>query len=158
MEESREGPSTEDVVWRRLEDQLDYYRTRSNSAKNAYKSVKLVQIVVGAVIPVLAAAGATGWVTALVAAVPIAAEGAQQLFQWHSNWLRWRAAAETLKNESFLYMAQVGPYVGEDRRRTLAERVSSIIERETGDWAANRYSEIEQTPRTREAPLAPEPR
>ncbi|UGT53347.1 DUF4231 domain-containing protein [Nocardia asteroides] len=142
MEAISPNPSA-DVVWERVEGQLDYFRSTAKKAKTLYLSTKLVQLVVGAVIPVLAAAEITGWVTAAVAAIPIAAEGAQQLFQWHSNWLRFRAAAEELKTESFLYRAKVGPYENENRREILAERTARISADETAGWVTTNQSALD---------------
>ncbi|MQY27386.1 hypothetical protein NRB56_29690 [Nocardia sp. RB56] len=95
----------------------------------------MVQIVVGAAVPVLAAAGATGWVTAAVAAVPVVAEGIQQLFQWHSTWLRCRSTAEALKTEKFLYATEAGPYADGTRSSLLAERITAITGKEADGWA-----------------------
>ncbi|MFI5501069.1 DUF4231 domain-containing protein [Nocardia asteroides] len=144
MEEPWQDHAADDVALRRLEEQLEYYGRSADQAKNAYKRVKLAQITIGAVIPVLAAAGVTGWVTASVAAVPVIAEGSLQLFQWHSHWLRWRSAAEALKKERLLYVAGIGHYSGDDRREVLAARVVVLIEQETSDWATTRSSESDK--------------
>lgn len=122
---------------------MTYYRTESRRAKAAYFRVKVVQIAVGAVIPVIAASGVTGWITASAAAIPVVAEGIQQLYQWHSNWLRFRSTAEALKTEKFLYAAQVGPYAGPSRQDVLAERITAILDKETADWAATASGEGE---------------
>ncbi len=131
-------------MWTRLDEQLTYYRCESRRAKRAYFRVKVVQIVVGATIPVLAASGVAGWITACVAAIPVMAEGVQQLFQWHGNWLRARSTAEALKNEKFLYLAEAGPYAAATRRAIFAERVTALVAKETGDWAASAGSDMER--------------
>ena len=136
--EASDGTKAGDPVWLRLEEQLHWYRTSSRRAQNAYKRVKLGQIAVGAVVPVLAAVEVAGWVTAMVAATVVIAEGAQQLFQWQSNWTLYRSAAETLKREQFLYVSEAGPYTGADRRRVLAERVEAVLSNEHTRWAAER--------------------
>ncbi|MGO4615554.1 DUF4231 domain-containing protein [Nocardia sp. 2YAB30] len=149
MDELQRDLSIDDLVWKRLEDQLNYYRFRSSQAKSAYLRVKLAQIVVGAAIPVLAASGVTGWVTPATAAIPVVAEGIQQLFQWHSTWHRCRSTAEALKVESFLYEAQVGPYTSSDRRALLAERLAAITDRETSEWASSSKGEIDKQKKPR---------
>ncbi len=137
----RDDRPIDDLVWKHLDDQLNYYRSRSREAKSAYLRVKVVQIVVGAAVPVLAASGVIGWVTA---AVPVVAEGVQQLFQWHDTWLRCRSTTEALKTEGFLYETQAGPQAAEGRHTLLAERIATITNRETGDWTASGKSEIEK--------------
>lgn len=146
MSDALTSQTASDVVLQRLERQLDYYRAQARKNKRAYRSVKLVQILIGVVIPVLAAAGATGWVTAAVAAIPIAAEGAQQLFQWHSNWLRLRAAAEALKTESFLFHAEAGPYEAANRLGILAERTTRISREESAEWFSIHQAEASPPP------------
>ncbi|MEV5649177.1 DUF4231 domain-containing protein [Nocardia sp. NPDC052254] len=142
MTDAREQPrDREDPVLRRLHDQLDWYRHKSRSAQTAYKRVKFGQIAVGAIIPVIAAAGVAGWITATVAAAVVVAEGAQQLFQWHTHWLLYRSAAEELKHEDFLYSIQSGPYAGDDRRMILAERVEAVTNKEHTAWVARGRSQ-----------------
>ncbi|MFE2961141.1 DUF4231 domain-containing protein [Nocardia tengchongensis] len=150
MGDASTNQSANDAVWGRVERQLTYYRTEAKKAKVSYRSVKLVQIVVGVVIPVLAAAGATGWITAAVAAIPIAAEGVQQLFQWQSNWLRFRSAAEALKTEIFLYQAEVEPYENANRLSVLAERTTKITREESAEWATFHQAETTSSSQPRQ--------
>ncbi|MBF6087189.1 DUF4231 domain-containing protein [Nocardia cyriacigeorgica] len=117
-----------------MEEQLTYYRRTSRRSKRMYMGVKVVQIAVGAVIPVLAATGVASGVTASMAAIPVIAEGIQQLFQWHTSWLRSRATAQALKTEKFLYAAQAGAYATTNRKTVLAERVTAITDKETAEW------------------------
>ena len=152
MTDAREQPyDRDDPVLQRLHGQLDWYRHKSHNAQTAYKRVKFGQIVVGSIIPVIAAAGVPGYLTAIVAATVVVAEGAQQLFQWHTHWLLYRSAAEELKHEDFLYSIQSGPYSGSDRRTVLAERIEAVTGREHATWVAHGKSQAatrpaEQTP------------
>uniref|UniRef100_UPI0024572C7C DUF4231 domain-containing protein n=1 Tax=Nocardia cyriacigeorgica TaxID=135487 RepID=UPI0024572C7C len=66
----------------------------------------------------------------------VVAEGAQQLFQWHTNWMLYRSTAEALKHEKFLYLASTGPYAGPDARAVLAARVESLVSDTNTTWAA----------------------
>ncbi|WP_405180265.1 DUF4231 domain-containing protein [Nocardia sp. NBC_01377] len=123
------------TVWGRLEEQRKWYAAKSRKARGMYLRVKLGQIVVGAGVPVLAGVGAPALVTATIAASVVVAEGAQQLFQWHVNWLSYRATAEELKRESFLYLAEADPYSGADRHKVLALRMEAVIRRENDEWS-----------------------
>ncbi|MFE7797716.1 DUF4231 domain-containing protein [Nocardia sp. NPDC057440] len=135
-----------DAVWLRLEDQVRWYADKSRRAQKAYKQVKLGQIAVGAIVPVLAATGVAGYVTAIVAAAVVIGEGAQQLFQWQSNWIHFRTAAEALRHERFLYLAEAGPYTGADRRRILAERIEALTAGENRAWAVERVGPNRSNP------------
>ncbi|MFC9470555.1 DUF4231 domain-containing protein [Nocardia sp. NPDC056952] len=133
----------DDVAWERLTGQLTWYSTKAAAAQRVYKRIKLAQIVIGALLPV-AALAAPAVITATIAAAVVAAEGALQLFQWQSNWIRYRATAEALKREKFLYLAKSGPYRDGGRKRALADRTEAIIAAETSSWVAL-YEEADES-------------
>lgn len=114
-------------AWDRLEDQLGWYDRKSIAAQQAYKRVKVVQLIVGAAVPVVAALQVSAAVTATLAAFVFLAECAQQLYQWQTNRVLYRSTAEALKHEKFLYLAAAGPYQMDDRDRVLAERIEGLV-------------------------------
>jgi Protein of unknown function (DUF4231) len=135
--EDDEGSPT----WDRLEDQLDWYDRKSFAAQRAYKRVKLSQLIVGAIVPVIAALRVSPAVTASLAAFVVVAEGAQQLYQWQTNWVLYRSTAETLKHEKYLYLAAAGPYSADDRQRVLAERLEGLVSQEHAKWTEGQQKE-----------------
>jgi hypothetical protein len=122
-----------------LEDQLDWYDRKSVAAQHAYKRVKLSQLIVGAAVPVIAALQVSAAVTATLAAFVVVAEGAQQLYQWQTNWVLYRSTAEALKHEKYLYLAAAGPYSADDRHRVLAERLEGLVSQEHAKWTEVRH-------------------
>jgi hypothetical protein len=92
-------------------------------------------LVLAAAVTVLAATGAPAPLSASLAAAIVVIEGAQQLFQWHRNWISYRASAETLRTHAFAYAARIAPYDGEDRAGRLAAKLTELTERENVDWA-----------------------
>lgn len=129
--ESRGG----DPTWERLEDQLRWYDTKSIACQRAYRRVKLAQLVVSATVPVLAlAVRGNGLATAVAAAVVVVLEGAQQLYQWQTNWVQYRSTAEALKHERYLYQAKAGPYTGANRHLVLAEKIEGLVSQEHARW------------------------
>lgn len=118
-----------------MEDQLAWYDQKSQMCQRIFKRVKLAQLIIGAAVPVVALADLHPIVTASLAAVVVILEGAQQLYQWQANWILYRSTAEALKHERFLYLAEAGPYRGEDRHRILAERVEGLVSQEHAKWA-----------------------
>jgi hypothetical protein len=149
------GPTGEDVsderqpvpasergpAWDRLEDQLGWYDRKSMIAQRAYKRVKLGQLIVGATVPVVAGLQAPAAITATLAAIVVIAEGAQQLYQWQTNWVLYRSTAESLKHEKYLYLANAGPYATADRHRVLAERLEGLVSQEHAKWTESRQQE-----------------
>lgn len=133
-----------DPTWTRLEDQLGWYDRKSLAAQQAYKGVKLFQLVVGAAVPVVAALQVPAAVTAALAAIVVVAEGAQQLYQWQTNWVLYRATAEAIRHEKYLYLAGAGPYADGDRELILAERLEGLGSQERAKWAEGRHQKSEE--------------
>ena len=129
----RGGPA-----WERLEDQLGWYDRKSMQAQSAYRRVKLVELVVAAGVPVVAALRAPAALTAGLASVVVVLEGVQQLYQWQTNWVLYRSTAEALKHERSLYLAHAGPYADSGRERVLAERVEGLVSQEHAKWTESR--------------------
>ena len=59
------------------------------------------------------------------------------MFQFHANWIGYRAAAETLRQHGFRYAARVAPYAGPDRRDALAEALGEVITGENAVWVTS---------------------
>ncbi|MDQ4021335.1 MAG: DUF4231 domain-containing protein [Actinomycetota bacterium] len=136
VEDGGAGPT-----WDRLEDQLGWYDRKSIAAQQAYKRVKLSQLIIGAAVPVFAGLQVSAAITATLAAYVVVAEGAQQLYQWQTNWVLYRATAESLKHEKYLYLAAAGPYNTDDRHRVLAERLEGLVSQEHAKWTESRQKD-----------------
>jgi hypothetical protein len=140
--EAEDGGVPADVAshpaWRRLVDQLEWYDRKSRTAQRAFKRVKLLQLVVGAAIPVVAVVHAPAVVTATLGSAVVVLEAVQQLYQWQTNWVQYRSTAEALKHEKFLFLSGAGPYTATDRLRVLAERLEGLISQEHARWTQTR--------------------
>ncbi len=112
-----------------------WYDQRARRDRIAYQSLKVVTLLLAATVTVLAAQHAPSWLTATLAAVVVAVEGMQQLFQLHANWISYRASAEALRQEAFAYVAQVAPYDTVQRRTLLAHTLHAIATKESNTWA-----------------------
>ncbi|MBJ7332245.1 MAG: DUF4231 domain-containing protein [Solirubrobacteraceae bacterium] len=141
MKVTGEGPA-----WERLLDQLDWYDTKSAGQKKWFQSLKLAQIGLAAAIPAVAAAGASATVAGALGAVIVVLEGTQQLFQFQQNWITYRATAEALKHEQFLFLSEAGPYAASGNpERALAERVEGLVSQEHAAWTQVQQREPAQT-------------
>ncbi len=137
MSENGAPPEPVNHAWERLEDQLGWYDRKSGHQKVWFQRLKVMQIVIAASIPVVAGAGASAWITGSLGASIVVLEGFQQLFQFQQNWLGYRATAEALKHQKFLYLAQAGPYRDATTRdAVLAERVEALVSQEHSSWSA----------------------
>lgn len=133
-------PSPAGPAWERLEDQLRWYDAKSTHHKKWFHWLKVAQIVIAAAIPVVAAVGGDGAAAAagLMGATIVVLEGLQQLFQFQQNWISYRATAEALKHEKFLFTAGAGPYSDAVRPDALlAERVEGLVSQEHAAWTSS---------------------
>jgi hypothetical protein len=134
------APSAEDPTWERLEAQIGWYDRKSGEHRRRYLWLKLLELAIAASLPVVAGMRGPVWVSGGLAAVIVVLEGAQQLFQFHEQWIMYRSTAEALQHERYLYLANAGPYAGEERHRRLAERVEGLIGREHAKWTASQQT------------------
>jgi uncharacterized protein DUF4231 len=122
----------------RLNWSVQWYTLANRQAMRWYTSLKAIQILAAAAIPVLTATGGSSSTTkgliAGLGALIVVLEGIQQLKKYAQNGLLWGQGKEALKREYFLYRAEVKPYDQADRQQILASRIEQIIGREVAKW------------------------
>lgn len=125
-----------DPTLERLEDQIRWYDSKSNSNQKIYRWFKTVEIAAAALVPLFSGFRMnyiTGGLGVLIAVL----EGLQQLIQYHQNGITYRSTCEALKHEKFLYLASAGPYAAAvDKHVLLAERIEVLVSQENAKWAA----------------------
>jgi hypothetical protein len=140
MTETAQYSSPEQVTLDRVEDQIKFYERRSQSSQRRYKWLKGLVIVSAALIPVLTTypdiqggpriAGGLGILITLI-------ESFLQLNRYQANWTSYRATAESLKHEKYLYLAKAGAYLeAHNPQALLAERVETLVSSENTNWIA----------------------
>lgn len=135
----------DDPVWQQLWAQFRWYDRAATRNRYGYQGLRLAALLVGAAVTVLAAVNASPAVTASLAAAVVVAEGAQQLFQFHANWISYRGTAESLRQHAFHYAARVAPYAGGNRRDALAAMMSEVAARENTTWTSNMRQSLPPT-------------
>ena len=85
------------ALWQEVRHRFAWYDRAANRNRWAYYAVKLMFLVGGAGVTVLAAISAPAMITAILAGSIVVLEGIQQLFRFHSNWISYRATAETIR-------------------------------------------------------------
>ena len=136
----------------RVEDQLNWFERKCAWNQKRYKRLKLVIIISSAAIPLMVGfiqndnmmiwlkilTGATGVIIAV-------AEGVSSLYKYQDNWIQYRATAEALKRECFLYKTGAGEYRQEkDPFPLFVERIEAIIDNDTSNW--QQYVQKEVSP------------
>lgn len=143
----------DDLLWQELEAYLKYYNHAAGRARLSFYILKVLSLSAGAAVTVLAAISAPAALTAGVGAAIVVLEGAQQLFQFHPNWISYRAAAETLRQHAFQYIADVKPYDDPATRRDqLASTLQGITANEVGTWSTTMRNSPAKDDATKPAP------
>jgi hypothetical protein len=101
-----------------------------------YRGRRIYPRLSGINMPSYVPGGVLRWVLGVLGALVAIIEGVQQVYQFHANWLTYRATSEGLKREKFLYLATAGPYAAGDPAVLLAERIEVLIWQENAKWVS----------------------
>lgn len=126
-------------AWQRLEDQISWYDQKSLNCQWWYKRLKIAQTVTAVSIPTmnLLPVDYSQWAVAISATVIALCEGVQQLNQYSQLWVTYRATAEHLKHEKYLFLSHAGPFrdlSNDERLIQLSERVEEHVSTEHANW------------------------
>lgn len=123
----------------RLLDQIDYYSKKATGAKRWFYTLRVIEIVAAALIPLLAGLNSKdnslGWIIGVVGVVIAVVAGLLGLLKAQENWITFRSTSEQLKHERFLFETQVAPYDSQDRLQLLVTRIEQMISSENSVWA-----------------------
>jgi Protein of unknown function (DUF4231) len=134
----------DDPTMQRLEDQIEWYDSRTLRNQRIFKVLKMVTILSAALIPFLVGLNIPQqWIIGGLGVLIAVIEGLQQMNQYHTNWITYRSTCEALKHEKYLYLAKAGPYAAAtDAHVLLAERIESLVSQEHAKWASGQeYTE-----------------
>jgi Protein of unknown function (DUF4231) len=128
-------------AWFRLIDQKNWYDRNSRYSQRWYKRIKLAQVTFAVLVPAASllpsAAHLDMWAASTFGVMIAVLEAIQQMNQYSTLWFSYRATAERLKHEQFLFLAAGGPYRAmpeSDRLVVLAERVEECVSTEHANW------------------------
>jgi hypothetical protein len=130
--------SPQDYVEQRINDQIGWYDHKSITNKRWFKRLRFAEIVAAATIPFLSGfadksfqikitIGVLGVVVAVIASV-------LGLLQLQVRWIEYRATAESLRKEKFLFLTQTEPYDKDDAFHLLVQRVEGLLSKESTEW------------------------
>jgi hypothetical protein len=136
----------------RLDDQIGWYDRKSARNQTLFKVLKVVTLLAGGLVPILALMKVAPIAIAVVGFLVVIVEGIQQLNQYYANWISYRSTCEALKHEKFLFLAKAGPYAQADEPLgILAERIEELVSREHAKWV----SAQEQVTKPKQEPVKP---
>lgn len=139
MSAAEANPAANDLIMDRLEDQIAYYGAKSSKCQRYYKRIKLIEIIAAALIPFVVGAHVpyAAWIAGGLGVLITILEGVLQLYQFQQIWVAYRATAEAMKHEKYIYLAKAGDYAkATDPYALLAERVEALGSQENSKWAS----------------------
>jgi Protein of unknown function (DUF4231) len=134
--------SPEEYIEQRLSDQINWYDRTSTWNQRWFKRLRFAEIVAAATIPFLSgfagdsfpikiSIGALGVVVAVLASL-------LGLLHFQEHWIEYRATAESLRREKFLFLTQTDPYGKDDAFHLLVQRVEALLSKENTEWVQSR--------------------
>jgi hypothetical protein len=124
----------------RLEDQENYYSQAATRSKKRFQKMKGVEIGLAAMVPFLSALindGNAEWMKIIVGSIGVVITllgGMLLLFKHQETWVTFRATAEALKSEKYLFLTRSGPYRGKGAQGLFIEKVEAILGDEHRRW------------------------
>ena len=129
----------DEYIETRVNDQIQYYDTQSKSSQSRYKWLAGVQIMSGAVIPIIAGFSDSicfsEWMIALLGLAVTSATAFLTLNKYQERWINFRTTCETLKHLKYLFLTNSSPYNGEDRYDKFVNDVESTLSKENSNWS-----------------------
>lgn len=129
----------------RLDEQINWYDTKSIKNQKVYKRIKILQIISAALIPFLASLVADFkyfiYVVSFLGVLVSILEGILSLGKYHENWIEYRSICETLKREKYMFLGKAGVYSENSSLEVLVERIETIISNENINWANLNHGE-----------------
>ena len=130
----------EDKIYieQRVEDQIKWYNKKSSFNKYSFNILRSAEIILSILIPFFAGfitkdmynkyiIGIIGVIVAIIA-------GLLSFFQFQEKWIQYRATAEKLKREKYLYLAKVDVYNNDNCYNIFVKEIENIISNENSIW------------------------
>lgn len=133
----------------RVDDQIDWYDRKSQTAQKKFKMLRGFEIVAAAAIPLIAGFGKgfpyNSEVLGLLGACIAIASAIINLNQYQENWTGYRTTCETLKHEKYLFLTGAEPYREENAFQNFVRRVEMLISTENSNWSQNTRAAVENS-------------
>ena len=137
--------SPQKYLQKRVDDQLAWYSKKSTFNKNWHFRLQLIVMIAAALVPVISLSSSEWGVRVLVAvigAIAAIAAGLVALYQFRDLWVDYRATAEQLKFEKYLFLTGSEPYTDSESFSLFVNRVENIIIQENRGWHEKITSQI----------------
>jgi hypothetical protein len=128
----------EEYLKQRVDDQINWYNSKSQRCQKSFKALRLFEITAAAMIPLLSgyvsqcegleyAVGFLGFCVAVVA-------GALGLFQYQERWTKYRITCEALTREKYLFLTGAEPYNVSEALPLFVAKSEDLMSKEQQSW------------------------
>jgi len=121
----------------RVEDQIKWYDKKSAINKMWNQLLQVVQLLLASLVTLSAMVDNQPWVSYVIpvfGALIAIVTGVGGIYKFNDKWLTYRATAESLKHEKYLYLLKTEPYNNGDALKTLGTRIEALITQENINW------------------------
>lgn len=127
-------------ITNRVDDQICYYDNQSKISQTKFKRLTGVQIISGALIPIVSGFSKSieysEWITALLGLAVTCTTAFLALNKHQERWINFRTTCETLKHLKHLFITGASPYKGDANFDKFVNDIESVISKENSDWGA----------------------
>lgn len=142
----------EEYMTSRVDEQIDWYDRKSQTAQRWFKLLKAIEILSAAAIPLIAGFAKDPFPVTLsvgiLGGVIVVLSSFSGLNQFQENWTGYRTTCESLKHEKFLFLAKGEPYHGDAPFRLFVQRTERLISKENSAWSQYTQEAIEKIEKT----------
>lgn len=129
-------PEATDYAISLADGSYDWYRSHAVRSRRSFKASETALLVVAAAIPVSAVLSPSNAIpAAILGALVVVITGAQSIFHWRENYVRFSHAREAVEAERRLYRTRSAPYDNPGTRdMVLADKITAIEHDEMAGW------------------------
>lgn len=132
----------------RVDDQIKWYSTKSRENKKWFIRLEVAAILFSVSIPFVTnfITPSTTYMKTVVGVLGVSIAfitGLLSLMKFRDNWVEYRATAEMLHRERFLFLTRSGAYSGANAFKTFVQSVEGILSSEVSNWRQNQTQDGE---------------
>jgi hypothetical protein len=137
----------DEYIAQRVDDQINYYDTQSKKSQSHYKLLARIQIISGALIPIVSGFSDSiiysDWIVAILGLAVTIATAFLALNKHQEHWINYRTTCETLKHMKHLFITGSSPYNESDSFNKFVNDIELMISKENSNWGS--YSKKQNT-------------
>lgn len=129
----------EDYLKNRLDNQIDWYSTKSSRNQKMFKGMQITTIIASASIPFLSGYSdqfpTLNFIVGFIGVIIASLAAILSLNKYQENWFNYRTTAESLQHQKFLFLTGTEPYHEQNAFNLLVQQVEALISKENSNWA-----------------------